>query len=154
MFYKKKMMFKDLVDRGRLYSYSREYPDSFRGYKVYYLNPFEDIVRQCMNRLNDYGTFNIRKNNIILINICRLKTYLPELFDFELPTDPLQYQPILVLTLTPAYVLLRFGSISENFTIYIYPDNNQYGIKYEGLRFPGYQKIEDIVNFVKENNIE
>lgn len=144
------MMFKDLVDRGRLYSYSSEYSDSFRGYKVYYLNPFEDIVRQCKNGLNDYGTFNIQKNNIILINICRLKTYLPKLFDFKIP-DTLQYQPHFLLTLTPAYVLLKF---SENFTIYIYPDNNHYGIKYEGLHFSRYQKIEDIVNFVKENNIE
>ena len=148
------MMFKDLVDRGRLYSYSREYPDSFRGYKVYYLSPFEDIVRQCKNGLNNYGTFNIQKNNIILINICRLKTYLPELFDFKIPADPLQSLPLLVLTLTPAYVLLRFGPISKSLTVSVYPENNHYGIEYEGLRFPGYQKIEDIVNFVKENNIE
>lgn len=141
-------MIKEL-ERRILYSSSPA--DSFRGYKIYYLNPFEDIIRQCRNVLNDYGAFNIQKNNIILINICRLKTYLPELFDLKIPIDPLQPQPYLKLTLTPAYVLLRF---SENFTISVYPENNHYRIEYEGLHFQRYQKIEDIVNFVKENNIE
>lgn len=138
-------------DRERIYS--SNYPDSFRGYKIYYLSPYKNIVHQCINGLNESGTFNIRKNNIILINICRLKTYLPELFYFKI-SDPLQSQPLLVLTLTPAYILLRFGPIPESLVISVYPENNHYGIEYEGLRFPGYQKIEDIVNFVKENNIK
>lgn len=141
-------MIKEL-DRRILYP--NKYSDSFRGYKVYCLNAFEDIVRQCMNVLNDHGAFNIQKNNIILINICRLKTYLPELFDLKIPIDPLQPQPYLKLALTPAYVLLKF---SENFTVSVYPENNHYGIEYEGLRFSGYQKIEDIVSFVKDNNIK